>query len=181
MNPMSVRNRDEDVPRNMRFGVYERPVTCSTDKLTRSTNDNPCGTNALFTPPPRQFRTPPTRPPTTTMPPSASDSDSDSEPFFILPEEPASYRAASPEPTCKPHTLSTAPHEQLQIHFVGNDPLWGHMLWNAGVVMSQYLEAHAADLFQGRTVLELGAGGGLPSLTCGLRGAKQVRRWRREG
>ena len=41
--------------------------------------------------------------------------------------------------------------------------------------MSNYLEEHAEELVQGKDVLELGAGAGLPSLTCAIKGAKTVR------
>jgi len=47
------------------------------------------------------------------------------------------------------------------------------MLWNAGRVVSTYLEAHPG-LVLGKRVLELGAGAGLPSLVCALRGAGEV-------
>lgn len=50
----------------------------------------------------------------------------------------------------------------------------GHHLWNAGRTTSTYLEQHAASLISGKTVLELGAGAGLPSLVCALNGAKRV-------
>lgn len=50
----------------------------------------------------------------------------------------------------------------------------GHLLWQGGRVLADYLEDHADTLIQGRTVFELGAGGGLPSLVCAIRGAKQV-------
>lgn len=48
------------------------------------------------------------------------------------------------------------------------------MLWNAGRTISDYLEIHASSLVQGRTVLELGAGAGLPSIVCAINGAAQV-------
>jgi len=50
----------------------------------------------------------------------------------------------------------------------------GHLLWNAGRSISDYLEDHASTLIQNKTVLELGAGAGLPSLVCAIRGACQV-------
>jgi nicotinamide N-methyltransferase len=50
----------------------------------------------------------------------------------------------------------------------------GHHLWNAGRITSTFLESRAAELVSGRTVLELGAGAGLPSLVCALNGASQV-------
>ena len=50
----------------------------------------------------------------------------------------------------------------------------GHLLWNAGRVVSEYLEDDAARLIEGKDVLELGAGAGLPSLICAGRGARTV-------
>ncbi|KAF2822128.1 hypothetical protein CC86DRAFT_96095 [Ophiobolus disseminans] len=50
----------------------------------------------------------------------------------------------------------------------------GHHLWNAGRTTSTYFERHAADLIKSKTVLELGAGAGLPSLVCALNGARRV-------
>ena len=50
----------------------------------------------------------------------------------------------------------------------------GHLLWNAGKVVTQYLEDHAQDLVVDKDVLELGAGAGLPSVVCALRGARTV-------
>jgi len=50
----------------------------------------------------------------------------------------------------------------------------GHFLWNAGRTIAAYLEEHADSLVKGKTVLELGAGAGLPSLVCALSGAEQT-------
>lgn len=47
-------------------------------------------------------------------------------------------------------------------------------MWNAGRSIADYLEDHASELITGRTVLELGAGAGLPSLVAAIRGAKTV-------
>jgi len=102
------------------------------------------------------------------------DSDSDFEPTPLLPDEPADFLPPPPPSTKTTHTLTTAPHETLTLRLVGHNPLWGHHLWNAGRVTSEYLETHAARLVSGRTVLELGAGAGLPALTCALRGATKV-------
>ena len=41
-------------------------------------------------------------------------------------------------------------------------------------MISTYLEEHSDDLVKGKTILELGAGAGLPSLVCALNGASQV-------
>ena len=85
--------------------------------------------------------------------------------------EPADYYPPSPTPTTETHTLRSG--ETLTLRLVGHNPLWGHHLWNAGRLVSTYLEDHAS-LITGRTVLELGAGAGLPSLVCGVLGAKPV-------
>lgn len=47
-------------------------------------------------------------------------------------------------------------------------------MWNAGRVVSHYLEENADTLVRGRTVLELGAASGLPSLICAMCGADKV-------
>ncbi|CCX05286.1 putative methyltransferase-domain-containing protein [Pyronema domesticum] len=102
-----------------------------------------------------------------------SDSEDDGAPFALIPDEPADFRPPPPQPTTSTYTLTTAPHETLSLRLVGHNPLWGHHLWNAGIVLSAYLEQHT-ELFAGKTVLELGAGAGLPALTCALRGATKV-------
>jgi len=38
-------------------------------------------------------------------------------------------------------------------------------------VLSDYLEQNAKELVTGKNILEFGAGGGLPSMVCALRGA----------
>ena len=106
--------------------------------------------------------------------PVMSDDNSDSEPELFFPEEPDDFLPPPPSPTTTTYTLSTPPQETLTLRLVGHSPLWGHELWNAGKIASAYLETHASDLIGGKTVLELGAGAGLPSLTCALRGASQV-------
>jgi nicotinamide N-methyltransferase len=85
--------------------------------------------------------------------------------------EPADYYPPSPTPTTQTHALRSG--ESLTLRLVSHNPLWGHYLWNAGRLVSTYLEDHAS-LITGRTVLELGAGAGLPSLVCGVLGARRV-------
>ena len=50
----------------------------------------------------------------------------------------------------------------------------GHLLWNAGRTVATYLEDSRDSLVRDKTILELGAGAGLPSLTCAINGARQV-------
>lgn len=85
--------------------------------------------------------------------------------------EPQDFYPPSPKPTTEKHTLLSG--RELSLRLVGHNPLWGHRLWNAGRVISTYLESQAS-LIKGKTVLELGAGACLPSLVCAIFGAKTV-------
>lgn len=85
--------------------------------------------------------------------------------------EPQDFYPPSPKPTTEKHTFISG--RELSLRLVGHNPLWGHHLWNAGRVISTYLESQAS-LIKGKTVLELGAGAGLPSLVCAILGAKIV-------
>ena len=96
--------------------------------------------------------------------------EGDSETLDLF-AEPADYYPPSPTPTTETHTLRSG--QTLTLRLVGHNPLWGHHLWNAGRLLSAYLEGHPS-LITGRTVLELGAGAGLPSLVCGCLGASKV-------
>ncbi|KAI5797440.1 putative methyltransferase-domain-containing protein [Peziza echinospora] len=86
--------------------------------------------------------------------------------------EPEGYFKPDKEPTFETHTLLSG--ETLQLRLVGQNPLWGHHLWNAGRVVSHYLEKNRDTLVKGRDVLELGAGAGLPALVCAVKGARRV-------
>ncbi|KAK4698958.1 structural maintenance of chromosomes protein 6, partial [Phenoliferia sp. Uapishka_3] len=52
---------------------------------------------------------------------------------------------------------------------------YSHYVWNAGLLMSDKITAGELDL-QGKTVLELGAGAGLPGIVAAKSGAAKVRR-----
>jgi len=45
--------------------------------------------------------------------------------------------------------------------------------WNAARAFATYLDAHP-ETYQGRNVIELGAGGGLPGIVAALNGANTV-------
>eukprot|EP00903_Cladosiphon_okamuranus_P011357 g10705.t1 len=51
--------------------------------------------------------------------------------------------------------------------------LWGHRLWNAALLLAEMVDKDEL-VVEGKSVLELGAGAGLPSLICALRGASKV-------
>lgn len=63
---------------------------------------------------------------------------------------------------------------KIQLKLVGESPLWGHLLWNAGKYTADYLDEHSEELVEGKNVLELGAAAGLPSLICAVNGAAKV-------
>ncbi|KDQ58290.1 hypothetical protein JAAARDRAFT_35099 [Jaapia argillacea MUCL 33604] len=68
---------------------------------------------------------------------------------------------------------SEGPWSTVKIRLVGSHPLWGHHLWNAALAFASYLD-HNPELYRGRCVLELGAGGGLPGIVTAKNGAKTV-------
>ncbi|KAK4506701.1 hypothetical protein PRZ48_000434 [Zasmidium cellare] len=98
--------------------------------------------------------------------------DSDNEETIDLFQEPEGYFEKEKEPTQVQHRTSDG--QTLTLHLVGQNPLWGHLLWQAGRIISDYLEENKQSLIQDKTVLELGAGAGLPSLISAINGAKQV-------
>lgn len=103
---------------------------------------------------------------------STSDNESDSEVSVVnMFAEPEDYYPPSPPPTTATHTLLSG--RTLTLRLIGHNPLWGHLLWNAGRIISHYLERNAF-LLKDATVLELGAGAGLPSLVSSLLGAARV-------
>ncbi|KAH9448592.1 hypothetical protein Pst134EA_027899 [Puccinia striiformis f. sp. tritici] len=90
-------------------------------------------------------------------------------------QEPSSFRPPSPEPQIIEHTIHDG--TCLKIKLVGAHPLWGHVLYPASIRLSRYIQENAQKLFPDNLsikVLELGAGGGLPGLTCALSGASLV-------
>ncbi|KKY27687.1 putative nicotinamide n-methyltransferase nnt1 [Phaeomoniella chlamydospora] len=78
---------------------------------------------------------------------------------FYQPEKPATYAD---------HMLKSGQTLKLRLHEKG------HLLWNAGRTIANFLEDHREELVKDKTVLELGAGAGLPSLTCAIYRARQV-------
>ncbi|XP_014562283.1 hypothetical protein COCVIDRAFT_21880 [Bipolaris victoriae FI3] len=98
-------------------------------------------------------------------------SDAEDEGLDLF-QEPADYYQPEKQATFASHKLLSG--KDLTVRLVGHNPLWGHFLWNAGRTISIYLEENADELVKDKTVLELGAGAGLPSLVCALKGAAQT-------
>lgn len=121
-----------------------------------------------------------------------SGQSDDEEGFQVdLFAEPAGFRPSTPPPqvlrvsyddfdgsnnamTSSSSSSEKQSSDDLIIHMVGNHPLWGHHVWNASLNIAHYLKTHAASLIKGRSVLELGAAAGIPSLVCAREGAKTV-------
>ncbi|KAF2484094.1 hypothetical protein BDY17DRAFT_294968 [Neohortaea acidophila] len=101
-----------------------------------------------------------------------SDGDASQDGELNIFEAPEGYYPPEKQPTSASYrTLSGV---ELRLRLIGHSPLWGHLLWNAGRTLATYLEQHAQTLIANKTVLELGAGAGLPSLICALHGAQKV-------
>lgn len=93
----------------------------------------------------------------------ATDLFQEPEDFFKAPAKPTVV-AYKRDPTC----IKPGEPTEICVNLVGSSPLWGHLLWNAGMATTDYLDQHRAAIVTGKTVLELGSGAGLPSLVAGL-------------
>lgn len=106
---------------------------------------------------------------------------SDTESFYDgdLFAEPSDYYKPPPEPHFATYVRETVPEtsenqsKEVKLRLVGSSPLWGHLLWNAGIYTAKHLDLHPEQV-QGKYVLELGAAGALPSVIAGLLGAEKV-------
>lgn len=86
-------------------------------------------------------------------------------------DDPEGYYPSTPPPTTQSHGLLSG--RALTLHLVGHSATEAHHLWNGARVISDLFEADPATV-AGRTVLELGAGAGLPSIVAALLGARTV-------
>lgn len=85
-------------------------------------------------------------------------------------EEPADFAPPKP-PTVAKHVMKSG-HE-VPIHLVGYNLREGHYLWNGARYISNYFEDNLS-VIKDKTVFELGAGGGLPSIVAGILGARKA-------
>ncbi|EME88285.1 uncharacterized protein MYCFIDRAFT_126160 [Pseudocercospora fijiensis CIRAD86] len=98
--------------------------------------------------------------------------DSESEGGEDLFREPEDYYQPEKSPTVVQHT--TISGQNLKLNLIGSSPLWGHLLWQGGRTVADFLENNQNEYIKSKTVLEFGAGAGLPSLICAINGARQV-------
>ncbi|KYK54924.1 hypothetical protein DCS_06885 [Drechmeria coniospora] len=89
-----------------------------------------------------------------------------------LMEDPEDYYPPSPPPTQQLFTMGQS-GRPIRLHLVGSSPTEAHHLWNGAKFVADYFEEEPARV-RGRTVLELGAAAGLPSLVAGILGARKV-------
>ncbi|KAJ2472375.1 Protein N-terminal and lysine N-methyltransferase efm7 [Coemansia sp. RSA 2322] len=97
---------------------------------------------------------------------------------FSLFQEPEDYYPPKPadkieEFERKPELVLEGTPAKITVNLLGTHPLWGHYLWNAAKVFANYLDEHK-ELVRGKSVLELGAAGALPSLVSLCNGAARV-------
>ncbi|KAF8059837.1 hypothetical protein FPV67DRAFT_1564496 [Lyophyllum atratum] len=88
-------------------------------------------------------------------------------------------RPPTPDPTVavynreKSGSAAAEDWREIEIQLVGAHPLWGNYLWNAARAFASYLDEYQ-ELYHDRFVLELGAGGALPSIAAAKNGARKV-------
>ncbi|KAH8124317.1 hypothetical protein ACSS6W_002422 [Trichoderma asperelloides] len=88
-----------------------------------------------------------------------------------LMDDPEDYYPSTPPPTQQIFTLGSG--KQVVLNLVGHSPTEAHHLWNGAKIIADYFEEDPSRV-QHKTVLELGAASGLPSLVAGIYGAKKV-------
>ncbi|KAJ3561319.1 hypothetical protein NP233_g10266 [Leucocoprinus birnbaumii] len=105
---------------------------------------------------------------------ASEDASLDLDSIFPEPERPP-----TPEPTFSVYTRPdpSAEPRDIRIRLVGSHPLWAHHFhllwrWNASRSFASLLDT--TRLCQDHTVLELGAGGALPSIIAVLSGASKA-------
>lgn len=107
---------------------------------------------------------------------------SDEEELFdgVLFEEPEDFRPPKPESHfakyerkyCSPKSEHGI--KEITLRLVGKSPLWGHLLWNAGIYTANWVEKNADEYIRGKKIIEFGAASALPSLLCSLNGASKI-------
>ena len=82
----------------------------------------------------------------------SSEEVSDSDELDLF-REPKDYYAPAKPATFTTYTTKNG--TELTLRLVGHNPLWGHLLWNAGQVVARYLEDNATSVVKDKTVFSL--------------------------
>lgn len=101
-----------------------------------------------------------------------SDTESIGGDLFAEPE--GYYKAPAAHHFAQYERKTDKSPQKIDLRLIGSSPLWGHLLWNAGIFTADYLDKNAEELVKGKDILELGAAAALPSIICGYNGAKTV-------
>lgn len=78
-----------------------------------------------------------------------------------------------PTPPAKTQTYTLRSGKPIALRLVGHSATEAHHLWNGAKAVTAYFEDEPARV-RGKTVLELGAAAGLPSLAAAVLGARRV-------
>ncbi|KAJ5155099.1 Nicotinamide N-methyltransferase [Penicillium coprophilum] len=87
-------------------------------------------------------------------------------------QDPEGYYPEDAPPTFAEHCMLSG--QIVRVRLVGDHPLYGNLLWNAGRTSSHYIEEHSEDLIRNKDVLEIGAAAGVPSIVSAIQGARTV-------
>ncbi|CAE6537457.1 unnamed protein product, partial [Rhizoctonia solani] len=90
------------------------------------------------------------------------------------PTPPPTFTTYRRQAACLNPQPNASEWSSLDLQLVGHHVLWAQHLWNAAIVLADFLDLNSSELCQDKMVLELGAGGALPSLVAALCGAHQV-------
>ncbi|KAL7009350.1 Protein N-terminal and lysine N-methyltransferase efm7 [Cystobasidiomycetes sp. EMM_F5] len=102
----------------------------------------------------------------------AGGSENDDDDFGLGDVFPEQIRPPSPPNDVSYYTRPDG--ARLAIRLVNKHPLWGHVLYPTSKCLATFLADNAKEYIEGKRVLELGAGGGLPSLISALEGSKKT-------
>ncbi|KAF5235743.1 hypothetical protein ACHAPM_000538 [Fusarium culmorum] len=91
--------------------------------------------------------------------------------FGDLMDDPEDYCPPTPPPTSQVFTMQSG--KPITLHLVGASPTEAHHLWNGAKMIADFFEEDPSRV-KGKTVLELGAAAGLPSLVAAILGAHKV-------
>ncbi|RSL94022.1 Protein N-terminal and lysine N-methyltransferase EFM7 [Fusarium oligoseptatum] len=91
--------------------------------------------------------------------------------FDGLMDDPEDYYPPTPPPTSQVFTMQSG--KPITLHLVGASPTEAHHLWNGAKMIADFFEDDPSRV-RGKTVLELGAAAGLPSLVAAILGARKV-------